>query len=187
LGNGPVSPRALLGQEGTIFWNTGDEHDELGHITEDPGLRNAMMEKRFAKLDLAAKEIPADVKLKYFGPKDASTVIVSWGSTKGALLDALDRLWADGAKIGYLHVRLIKPFPVAEVTKFLAKAKRRIGVEMNFGGQLASVVREQTGIQMTHLVLKYNGRPMSNTELYDALGPILHGKAEKRTVLTRGA
>src|SRR5712692_11925362 len=32
LGNGPVSPRALLGQEGTIFWNTGDEHDELGHI-----------------------------------------------------------------------------------------------------------------------------------------------------------
>jgi len=187
LGNGPVSPRALLGQEGTIFWNTGDEHDELGHITEDPGLRNAMMEKRFAKLDLAAEEIPADVKLKYFGPKDASTVIVSWGSTKGALLDALDRLWADGAKIGYLHVRLIKPFPVAEVTKFLAKAKRRIGVEMNFGGQLASVVREQTGIQMTHLVLKYNGRPMSNTELYDALGPILHGKAEKRTVLTRGA
>src|SRR5438046_5823183 len=35
LGNGPVSPRALLGQEETIFWNTGDEHDELGHITED--------------------------------------------------------------------------------------------------------------------------------------------------------
>jgi len=187
LGNGPLSPRALLGQEGNIFWNTGDEHDELGHITEDPGLRNAMMEKRFAKLDLAADEIPADVKLKYFGPKDATTVIVSWGSTKGALLDALDRLWADGAKIGYLHVRLIKPFPVAEVTKILAKAKRRIGVEMNFGGQLASVVREQTGIQMTHLILKYNGRPMSNTELYDALGSVLRGKAEKRTVLTRGA
>src|SRR5436853_2154911 len=187
LGNGPVSPRALLGQEGTIFWNTGDEHDEVGHITEDPGLRNAMMEKRFAKLDLAAQEIPTDVKLKYFGPKDATTVIVSWGSTKGPLLDALDRLWEEGAKIGYLHVRLINPFPVAEVTKILAKAKRRIGVEMNFGAQLASVVREQTGIQMTHLVLKYNGRPMSNTELYDALGPIVRGKAAKRTVLTRGA
>jgi len=111
LENGPVSARALLGQEGTIFWNTGDEHDEMGHITEDPGLRNAMMEKRFAKLDLAAKEIPQDVKLTYFGPKDAGTVIVSWGSTKGALLDALDRLWAEGAKVGYLHVRLMSPFP----------------------------------------------------------------------------
>src|SRR5438034_7600761 len=79
LGNGPVSPRALLGQEETIFWNTGDEHDELGHITEDPGLRNAMMEKRFAKLDLAAKEIPVDVKLKYFSPKEVGNVIMSWG------------------------------------------------------------------------------------------------------------
>ena len=187
LGNGPVSPRALLGQEGTVFWNTGDEHDELGHITEDPGLRNAMMEKRFAKLDLAAREIPSEAKVTYFGPKDATTVIVSWGSTKGALLDALDRLWAEGAKIGYLHVRLINPFPVEEVRAFLAKAKRRIGVEMNFGAQLAGVVREQTGTEMTHFILKYNGRPMSNTELYDAINAVSRGKAEKRTVLTRGA
>lgn len=187
LGNGPVSPRALLGQEGTIFWNTGDEHDEMGHITEDPGLRNAMMEKRFAKLDLAAREIPSDAKLTYFGPKDASTVIVSWGSTKGGLLDALDRLWAEGARIGYLHVRLMNPFPVAEVRSFVAKAKRRIAVEMNFTAQLAGVVREQTGIEMTHFILKYNGRPMSSTELYDAIRSASRGKAEKKTVLTRGA
>src|SRR5947208_751763 len=73
------------------------------------------------------------------------------------------------------------------VRKFLAKAKRRIGVEMNFGAQLAGVVREHTGIEMTHFILKYNGRPMSNTELYDALRSVLGGKAEKRTVLTRGA
>src|SRR2546430_9975681 len=30
LSNGPVSPRAFLGQEGTIFWNTGDEHEVRG-------------------------------------------------------------------------------------------------------------------------------------------------------------
>jgi len=187
LSNGPVSPRAFLGQEGTIFWNTGDEHEERGHITEDPMVRDAMMEKRFAKLDLAAKEIPRDVKLRYFGPKDAPTVIVSWGSTKGALLDALDRLWAEGAKVGYLHVRLINPFPTAEILPYLAKAKRRIGIEMNFGAQLAGIVREQTGVEMTHFILKYNGRPMSNTELYDAIQAVVRGKAAKRTVLTRGS
>src|SRR5438128_1423415 len=187
LSNGPVSPRAFLGQEGTIFWNTGDEHEERGHITEDPMVRDAMMEKRFAKLDLAAKEIPRDVKFRYFGPKDAPTVIVSWGSTKGALLDALDRLWAEGAKVGYLHVRLINPFPTAEILPYLAKAKRRIGIEMNFGAQLAGIVRERTGVEMTHFILKYNGRPMSNTELYDAIQDVVRGKAAKRTVLTRGS
>ncbi|HEY5605696.1 MAG TPA: 2-oxoglutarate ferredoxin oxidoreductase subunit alpha, partial [Thermoplasmata archaeon] len=187
LGNGPVSARAFLGQEGTIFWNTGDEHDELGHITEDPALRNLMMEKRFAKLDLAAKEIPEDVKLRYFGPKDADTVLVSWGSTKGPLLDALDRLWAEGAKLGYLHVRLINPFPTESVVAYLAKAKRRVAVEMNFGAQLAGIVREMTGIAMTHSILKYNGRPMSSTELYDAIKAVTRRKAAKRTVLTHGA
>jgi 2-oxoglutarate ferredoxin oxidoreductase subunit alpha len=187
LGNGPVSPRAFLGQPGTIFWNTGDEHEEHGHITEDPAVRDAMMEKRFAKLDLAAKEIPRDVKFRYFGPKDAATVIVSWGSTKGALLDALDRLWAEGAKVGYLHVRLINPFPSEEILPYLAKAKRRIGIEMNFGAQLAGIVREYTGVAMTHFILKYNGRPMSNTELYDAIQTVIRGKAAKRTVLTRGS
>src|SRR5438094_572418 len=187
LGNGPVSPRAFLGQLGTIFWNTGDEHEEHGHITEDPMVRDAMMEKRFAKLDLAAKEIPQGVKLRYFGPKDAPTVIVSWGSTKGALLDALDRLWAEGVKVGYLHVRLINPFPAAEILAYLAKAKRRLGIEMNFGAQLAGIVRENTGVEMTHFILKYNGRPMSNTELYDAIKTVIRGKATKRTVLTRGS
>ena len=186
LGNGPVSPRAILGQEGTIFWNTGDEHDEQGHITEDPVLRNLMMEKRFAKLDLAAREIPEDVKIRYFGPKDADAVVVSWGSTKGPLLDALDRLWAEGARLGYLHVRLINPFPVEPVARLLAKASTRVGVEMNFTAQLGGIVREQTGVEMTHSILKYNGRPMSSSELYDALGAVVRGTGPKRTVLTHG-
>lgn len=188
LGNGPVSPRAVLGQEKTIFWNTGDEHDERGHITEDPVVRNLMVEKRFAKLDLAAKEIPEDVKLLYFGPKDATTVLVSWGSTKGPLLDALDRLWAEDAKIGYLHIRLVNPFPTESVIARLSKAKRLVAVEMNFGAQLAGIVRERTGIEITHSILKYNGRPMSSTELYDAIkAATRRNKAPKRTVLTHGA
>jgi len=58
---------------------------------------------------------------------------------------------------------------------------------MNFGGQLAGIVREQTGIAMTHVVLKYNGRPMSSPELVEAITAILRGKAKARTVLTRGA
>src|SRR3990170_3010291 len=82
-----ISPRAVLGMPGTIFWNTGDEHDEVGHITEDPVLRILMMEKRMGKLDLASKEIPIEDQLVYRGDRDADTLVVSWGSTKGAVLD----------------------------------------------------------------------------------------------------
>ncbi len=187
LGDNPVSPRAVIGQHGTLFWNTGDEHDETGHITEDPVLRDLMMEKREAKLQLAGKEIPDSVKFHYFGPKDAQTVIVSWGSTKGPVLDALDRLAAEKESVGFLQLRLLNPFPSEAVLTYLAKAKHRIDIEMNFSAQLAGLIRERTGVDMTHLILKYNGRPMSNDEVHDTVKAIIHGKVPQRTVLTRGA
>ncbi len=187
LSQGPVSARAVIGQQGTLFWNTGDEHDEFGHITEDPGLRDLMMEKRDAKLQLAAKEIPDGLKFHYFGPKDAETVIVSWGSTKGAILDALDRFQAEKVPVGFLQLRLLNPFPDEAVLAHLAKAKRRIDVEMNFSGQLGGLIRERTGVDCTHQVVKFNGRPMSSTEVHEAVDRIIRGKAAKRTVLTRGA
>jgi len=187
LGNGPISPRAFVGQHGTLFWNTGDEHDEFGHITEDPVLRDRMMEKREAKLEIAAREIPEREKVHYFGPKHARTVVVSWGSTKGAILDALERLHAEDASVGFLQIRLLNPFPSEAVLEYLAPAERRVDVEMNFSGQLAGLIRERTGVEVTHKVLKYNGRPMSSTEVYEALLRILRGKADPRTVLTRGA
>ena len=187
LGDSPVSPRAVIGQHGTLFWNTGDEHDETGHITEDPVLRDLMMEKREAKLQLAGKEIPDSVKYHYFGDKGAKTVLVGWGSTKGPLLDALDRLRAEKESVGFLQMRLLNPFPSEAVMTHLAKAKNRVDVEMNFGAQLGGLVRERTGVDFTHHILKYNGRPMSNNELYDAIKAIIHDQASPRTVLTHGA
>src|SRR5256712_1092859 len=61
-----VSPRAVLGMPGYRFWNTGDDHDEMGHIEEDPDNRVKMMTKRMTKLDTAAKEIPEDEKFNFF-------------------------------------------------------------------------------------------------------------------------
>src|SRR5262245_1009666 len=59
-----ISPRAVPGQEGGIFWSTTDEHDPEGHITEDATNRIKMMEKRMGKLALAGREIPTERKLK---------------------------------------------------------------------------------------------------------------------------
>src|SRR5271155_22482 len=47
-----ISPRPVIGTQGGIYWNTGDEHDEKGHISEDPTNRVMMMDKRMRKLDV---------------------------------------------------------------------------------------------------------------------------------------
>jgi 2-oxoglutarate ferredoxin oxidoreductase subunit alpha len=182
-----ISPRPPVGARGGVYWHTGDEHNELGHITEDPSIRDYMMEKRMGKIDVADKEIPLSDRVNFFGPENADVTVVSWGSTKGAILDAMDWLEQDGVKVNFLQIRLINPFPTEYVTKVLSKAKKIVGVEMNYSAQLIGILRERTCIPVKQVVVKYNGRPMSAEELYDALKMINEGKAPARIVLRRGA
>ena len=182
-----VSPRAPVGTRGGVYWLTGDEHDEHGHISEDPTNRDYMMEKRMGKIVLADREIPISERVNFFGPETADVTVVSWGSTKGAVLDAMEWLKADGISVNFLQLRLINPFPTEYVTKILSRAKNIVGIEMNYSGQLIGIVRERTCIPIEQLVVKYNGRPISSEEIYDAIVMIRKGKAPKRLVLKRGA
>jgi len=187
-----VSPRPVIGTKGGIFWNSGDEHDEKGHISEDPTNRMMMMEKRMGKLELAAREIPLEDKMRFYGPEDAPITIVSWGSPKGAILDAMDALKEqDGISVNFLQLRLMSPFPTEEVKEALSRSKKLVDVEMNYSGQFAGLLREMTGISADHRVVKYNGRPMSCEEVYGALkqissGAAAKGQAPKRLVLRNG-
>lgn len=181
-----ISPRPVLGTKGGIHWTTGDEHDEHGHITEDPKNRIMMMEKRMNKLELADKEIPLEEKVHFFGPTDADITVVSWGSTKGAILDAMEWLQQDGIKVNFLQIRLMNPFPTQYVKQVLSRAKKIVDIEMNYSGQLGGLIREKTCVPIEQYVVKYNGRPMSCEEIYGAVKSIKQGSAPKRVVLSNG-
>jgi 2-oxoglutarate/2-oxoacid ferredoxin oxidoreductase subunit alpha len=185
LSNNPISPMVVLGTENAIFWNSGDEHTEEGHITEDPEMRVQMMDKRMTKMDIAISEIPNEDKAVAYG--DGDSVIISWGSTKGVILDAMDRLSAEGLKVKYIQIRLIYPFPSELVKWMLKDAKTIINIEMNYTGQLGSLLRQHTGLEANYQIVKYNGRPMSLDEVYNSVKRILHGDAPRRQVLRSGA
>jgi 2-oxoglutarate ferredoxin oxidoreductase subunit alpha len=185
LSNNPISPMVVLGTKGAIFWNSGDEHTEEGHITEDPEIRVQMMDKRMSKLDVAINEIPDEDKAVVYGSGDM--VIVSWGSTKGAILDAMDKLAAEGTKVKYIQVRLMHPFPSELVKSMLKDAKTVINIEMNYTGQLGSLIRQHTGLEADYHIVKYNGRPMSLDEVYNGVKGIIRGDAPRRQVLKSGA
>jgi len=182
-----VSPRAVLGTKGAVHWYTGDEHNEWGNISEDALNRTKMTEKRMKKLETAQKEIPLEEKVNFFGNQNAKFLIVSWGSTKGAILESVGLLLNEGFDVGFLQVRLIHPLPKEHISEVLSHAQTRVAVEMNYSGQLAGIISEETALQFDYFILKYNGRPMTMTEVYNALKNILLGKASKRLVLTHGS
>ncbi len=139
------------------------------------------------KLELVEKETPLDDKLALYGDSNAGSVVISWGSPKGAILEAIEMLKEEGFAAGFLQVRMISPLPRTEIKQILSGKKRIIDVEDNWGGQLGQVVKEQTGIAPNFHVLKYTGRPMTTTEVYDAIKRILTGKADEREVLMFGS
>jgi 2-oxoglutarate ferredoxin oxidoreductase subunit alpha len=180
--NTTISPRPPLGTENAIFWNTGDEHDEQGHISEDPTVRIKMMDKRMGKLNLILQEIQDEDKaLSYNGSSDI--VITSWGSTKGAILDTLDELNKEGIKIKFVQVKLLNPFPRQLLEKMLNSAKTIINIEMNYSSQLAKLIKQNLHRDIDYEIVKYNGRPISCDELYRIIKEIVNNNTEKRRIV----
>ena len=188
LSDNPVSTRVPLGTENAIFWNTGDEHTEEGHITEDPDLRNKMVSKRMNKLEKALSEIPIEDKLACFefGKSTGDIAVVSWGSTKGAIIEAMEMLAKRGKDIRFIQLRLLHPFPTYEMMNLLKNTRLLIDIEMNYTSQLASLIKQHTGRDIDYRIVKFNGRPMSTSEVYYAVSAILEGTSQKRIVLEHG-
>jgi 2-oxoglutarate ferredoxin oxidoreductase subunit alpha len=188
LSDNPVSTRVPLGTENAIFWNTGDEHTEEGHITEDPDLRNKMVSKRMNKLEKALSEIPIEDKLVCFefGKSTGDITVVSWGSTKGAIIEAMEMLARRGKGIRFIQLRLLHPFPTYEMMNLLKNTRLLIDIEMNYTSQLASLIKQHTGSDIDYRIVKFNGRPMSTSEVYYAVSAILDGTSQKRIVLEHG-
>lgn len=180
-----ISPRSKLGLENGVFWNTGDERDEKGHITEDPEMRISMMDKRLAKLSNVLQTMPDEEQAVSFG--ESETCVVSWGSTKGPILDALEMLRKEDIKVGFIQMKLLHPFPAERVKRLLKDVKTLVDVEANQTGQLGQLLRQNLERGPDYYVLKYTGRAMTSTEIYESLKSIIEKKAQTRQVLSYGA
>lgn len=191
-----VSARPYPGQEGSPYWMTGDEHDDYGHITENPETRRKMHEKRMSKYRLMLEQIPEDRQYSLHGDPDAEVTLICWGSTFGVLEDALPQLKERGINANFLHVRMLHPFPIS-AEKILRKAKKLIMIESNWGTQLGHLIRMNTGLFISSQIVKYTGRPMSLNEIVDAVEKLmkkevasemdpLTGQSIEKVVLTYG-
>lgn len=159
-----ISPRIIPGKiENQIVLIDSDEHDEYGHITESAEVRRAMVDKRMKKLEGIRSEVQEP---DYFGVDNPETLLLGWGSMYGPIREAVDLLNRDGESVGALIFGDLYPLPTELLNKYSKVAKRLVNVEMNYTGQLARLIRQETGIFMDKSILNYDGRQMDSYTVY---------------------
>ncbi len=156
-----ISPRALAGYPGITVVTDSDEHDEEGHLTEDTELRTRMVLKRMRKQIGLTQEIGPP---RFYGASNPEILLVGWGSTYGAIREAVDLLQftsGGGKKVGMMHLSEIWPFLSEVVSSALESSRACYVVENNATGQLARLIRRETGKTVTGRILKFDGLPFS--------------------------
>ena len=161
-----VSPRLRPGFRGQLVRMLGAEHNEEGFQTEDAGVRTKMHEKRMMKLTAMSRAIDEPT---CYPEETADCVVVCFGSTYGAAREAVDILRQERMGAALLHLCELAPFPRERVAARLSSARKVITVEGNSTGQLASLLRRETGIKAEVQVLKYDGRPFEAKALAEEL------------------
>jgi len=158
-----VSPRVLPGTLHGIHHVTGVEHDETGKPSEATGNRQTQMDKRFRKLESLKFDNPVYVNAPH---EEAEILLVGFNSTRGAIEEVQERLNAQGMKVNHAHIRLVHPFPSAEMAPLVSQAKKVIVVENNYTGQLANIMKMNIGgHDKIATITKYNGTPFLPGEL----------------------
>jgi 2-oxoglutarate ferredoxin oxidoreductase subunit alpha len=160
-----ISPRILPGKfESAVVLIDSDEHTEDSQITESAEVRNAQMEKRMRKLELLKEEL---IEPDYFGSDKPEILLLGWGSLHGPIKEAVELLQNEGIAVGALIFGDLYPLPTKLLEKYSGIANKVVNVEQNFNGQLAKLIRMETGISVTNSILKYDGRQLSSREISD--------------------
>jgi len=157
-----ISPRLVPGTRGTIAKVNSTEHDEIGFVSTDRATRVAMMDKRMHKM---VEYLQRDAKPpQLYGTLGKGPILVGWGSTKPVLLDARERLRAEGVDAAVVHFTHLWPFPTHLAKPLLDRGVPVVVCEHNYMGQFAALVQAHCLVP-TRRVLKYNGRPLHPSEV----------------------
>ncbi len=127
-------------------------------MIEDAETRQQMTLKRLRKLNGLKSELSQP---RLHQTPEAEITLVGWGSTYGAIKEAAAKLQKDGVAADILHLNELWPFPAEAVSSVLANTAKSIVIENNATGQLARLIRRETGLKVSRSILKFDGRPFS--------------------------
>ncbi len=168
-------PWALPGTPGLEHRIGGLEKSNLtGNVNYDPENHEFMVRLRAQKVKNAENDIPL---LEVEGDEDAELLVVGWGSTFGAITEAVNRLRANGFKVAQTHLRYLNPLP-RNTGEVLKRYKKILCPEINMG-QLAKILRHEF-LADVEPFNKIQGLPFKSSEIETKIEKMLGVKSNGR-------
>ncbi len=124
--------RFIPGQPGGMHTVTGLVHDRLSHVAYDPAANEDGLRHRSLKLAALQRTLRCP---PVFGDGEGDLLVVGWGSTKGAIEEAVEGLRAEGRKVSSLHLTFIQPMP-SGIGDILKRFTKVMTVEANWADRL---------------------------------------------------
>ena len=167
-----VSPRAFPQLSKWLISCDSHEHNETGQVSDDIDNRNRQHGKRMRKLKKLAATLP--------GPKivgsPAESLLICWGSTVGPVVEAAEKLRAQGHSFAIAIFEYLYPLNRERIEKTLAPFKKIYTIEGNYTGQLGKLLQMETNIRITSHIGKSDGRLFTVDDVEKSLIKLVGGK-----------
>lgn len=168
--NDGISPRCAPGQKNGLHVCSSYEHDESGYSCEGGANRVAQIDKRAKKLGAINPNLYQPV---FYGDVKSPYLLVSWGSTKGAVLEAMKILERENISVRFMHIKYASPFAADTIKQALQSASKAIIFEGNSTGQMRNLIGEKTGIFIENVHLRYDARALEADEIVEEVKKII--------------
>ena len=158
-----ISPRAIPGTPGGIFFSTGLEHNEYGRPDYSEAGHTRMTQKRYTKYQNVLSDAPKPMITA--GDKDTCDIgVISWGSSAGAAHEAVMTAQKEGINTSCFSSVMLSPFPEEDVIKFADGCKKILVPELNYTGQFAGFLSAMLKRPVERLNF-VSGRPMAAEDI----------------------
>ncbi|MDH8677718.1 2-oxoacid:acceptor oxidoreductase subunit alpha [Fusibacter bizertensis] len=142
----------------TLVMTDSHVHDPYGHVTEEETATIALKQKFLKRTEAIKAESKAPL---FKGVEDYKTLFITWGSTYGALSEAVDALILKGEKVALLAFSDVFPIKKDVLTPYIKSDTMIINVEGNAMNQFGMLLRMETGVMFNQSINKYDGRPFT--------------------------
>lgn len=149
-----LSRRFIPGQPGGMHTLTGLAHDKDSHVAYDPEINQQSLRYRSLKLAAFQKTLKAP---PIFGDRKGDLLIIGWGSTKGAIEEAVEAERAKGRKVSSMHIEFLQPLPPG-IKEAMSGFKQVMTIESNWSDSPADAIIDENNRRYAALAMLLRAR-----------------------------